>query len=188
MKAITHTDHITYVAAAEREQAFVSEWSCLGLKHHTTVQTKRFPASHIALTSGVLPGRSWGIMTGLSISSDPASPVNELVRRYGEGIQHVAYAIDPEADMDAVHDEMKRAGMELMTGVLTYKESSDARLRQMFIAPSRPYGTFVEYIQRLPGCDGQPFNGFDPVNIDDLYQAYSDYSRWLEKSPKIQVG
>ena len=184
MEAISHIDHITYVATLDRETAFVSEWAHLDFRTHVRVETRRFPASHIALTKGVLPHQPWAIMTGLSVSRDPRSPVNEFVRRYGEGQQHVAYAVAPGTDMDVLHATLARSGMVFMTGVLTYREGTGAGLRQMFTAPTRPYGTFVELIQRLPGPDGEAFAGFDTKNIDDLYEAYDDYSRWLDRAAK----
>ena len=180
--AIRHIDHITYVTSADNEQAFLTSWQLLAFREHVRVHTRRFPAAHIALTSGAQSGQPWAIMTGLSVSRDERSPVNEFVRRYGEGQQHVAYNVGVEVDMDALHRTMAAQGTTFMTPVLTYAEGSGARLRQMFTAPTRPYGTFVELIQRLPGPDGEPFGGFDTDNIDDLYQAYADYSVWLERA------
>ena len=81
--------------------------------------------------------------------------------KVGNGsLQHVAYSVEPDVDMDMVFNELKQTGMQLMTSVLTYREGTGAR---------RP--------------DGEPFGGFDPENIDDLYQAYDDYSRWLDRQP-----
>lgn len=181
LKSIRHIDHVTYVAAMENEAAFIKRWQSLGFREHVRLRSYRFPATHIALVSGATPEYPWATMTGLSISEDPASPVNEFVRRYGEGMQHVAYNIHPLASMEEVHEEMKRLGWQFMTGVLTYAEPSGARLKQMFATPTLPYGPFVEFIQRLPGPDGQPYNGFDSMNIDDLYQGYDEFSRHLDR-------
>jgi 4-hydroxyphenylpyruvate dioxygenase-like putative hemolysin len=180
LNAIRHIDHVTYVSAFESETRFLNQWKIFGFDELVRLQTLRFPASHIALVSGKTEEYPWETMTGLSVSEDPESPVNEFVRRYGEGVQHVAYNIHPQADMEALHRELVAQGWSFMTPVLTYKEGSGARLRQMFVAPQAPYGPFVELVQRLLGPEGAAYNGFDVQNIDDLYQYYADYSRWLE--------
>lgn len=181
LKAIRHIDHVTYVSAHESEERFLNQWKIFGFEELVRLQTHKYPASHIALVSGKTAEYPWETMTGLSVSPDPESPVNEFVRRYGEGMQHIAYNIHPEADMDALHIELKGMGWEFMTPVLTYKDGSGARLRQMFVAPQSPYGTFVELVQRLLGPEGAAYNGFDVQNIEDLYRAYDEYSQWLSK-------
>ncbi len=178
---IRHIDHITYVARNSNESGFISTWTALAFRPHVRLHTRRFPAVHIALTSGDVAGQPWSIMTGLSISPDESSPINEFVRRYGEGQQHVAYNVDPVCDMEDLRRHMAASGTQFMTPVLTYADGvSGARLRQMFVAPSRPYGSFVELVQRMPGPDGTPFDSFDIENIDNLYQHYAEYSRFLE--------
>jgi len=181
LKSIRHIDHITYAGAYENERNFIERWDALGFHEHVRLWTVKWPATHIALVSGMTPEYPWATMTGLSVSEDPASPINQFVKRYGEAIQHTAYNIDPEVEMEDLHHEMVRLGWKFMTPVLTYAGGEGARLRQMFVAPQVPYGTFVEFVQRLPGENGQAFDGFDTVNIDDLYQCYSDYSRKLDK-------
>jgi len=181
LKSIRHIDHITYVTAYEREKNFISRWTQLGFREHVRLFCPRWPATHIALVSGATAEYPWATMTGLSVSEDPHSPVNEYVRRYGEGVQHTAYNIDPEVDMEALFIEMKKLGWNFMTPVLTYQNDHKAALRQMFISPQVPFGTFIEFVQRLPGPNGQAFDGFDTMNIDDLYQCYSDYSKSIDK-------
>jgi len=180
-KFIRHIDHITYVTELENEKRFIRQWEALGFTESVRLRCIRYPATHIALISGTTPDYPWATMTGLSVSEDPASPVNEFIRRYGSGIQHCAYNIDPKADMEEVHEEMKKLGVTFMTPVLTYDDNKGAHLRQMFVPPARPFGTFHEYIQRLPGPDGNAFAGFDTSNIDDLYQCYEEVSRALDK-------
>ncbi len=181
LKSIRHIDHITYVAAFANERSFIQRWTSLGFREHVRLHCSRWPATHIALVSGMTAEYPWATMTGLSVSEDPNSPVNQFVKRYGESIQHTAYNIDPEVDMEALHIEMKKLGWNFMTPVLTYKGEGGAKLRQMFIAPQVPYGVFVEFVQRLAGPDGAAFDGFDTSNIDDLYQCYADYSKSMGK-------
>lgn len=181
LKSLRHIDHITYVAAFESEKPFIDRWTQLGFHEHVRVFTKRYPATHIALVSGSTPEYPWATMTGLSVSEDPNSPVNEFVRRYGESVQHCAYNIDPQVDFDELHQEMKQKGWNFMTPVLTYEDNAGALLRQMFIQPNLPYGVFLEFIQRLPNKDGKAFDGFNTMNIDDLYEGYDDYSKFLVK-------
>lgn len=120
-------------------------------------------------------------MTGLSVSTDPRSPINQYVRRYGHGVQHVAYNIDAGVDIEALREQMASIGWSFMTPVLTYQDAGGAKLKQMFSAPQTPYGPFVEFAQRFPGPDGRSFDGFDTRNIDDLYERYADYSAVLDR-------
>jgi len=181
MASVRHIDHITYVDSLGREKEFIATWARLGFHEHVRVFTQRHPASHIALVAGSSPEYPWATMTGLSISEDENSPINESVRRYGPGVQHVAYNIDPRVEMAEVHERMTKHGWNFMTNVLTYQDDNKARLRQMFVAPSTPYGTFVEFIQRLPGSEGKAYDGFDINNIDGLYDHYIDYSKFLDR-------
>jgi 4-hydroxyphenylpyruvate dioxygenase-like putative hemolysin len=179
--SVRHIDHVTYVAAAENEEKFIATWAKLGFSEHVRVFTLKHPAAHIALVSGMSEEYPWATMTGLSVSQDKNSAINEFVKRYGPGVQHVAYNIDPEFSMEQVHAEMQETGWKFMTPVLTYQDGNGARLRQFFAAPTIPFGPFVEFVQRLTGQDGKAFDGFDQQNIDDLYDHYLDYSRRLER-------
>jgi 4-hydroxyphenylpyruvate dioxygenase-like putative hemolysin len=177
--SVRHIDHITYVAARPDAKKFIATWAKLGFSEHVRVFTLRHPAIHIALVSGVSDEYPWATMTGLSVSEDGKSAINEFVRRYGSGVQHVAYNIDPHYEMEQVYGEMKETGWSFMTPVLTYKDGNGARLRQFFAAPTIPFGPFVEFVQRLEGQDGRAFDGFDQQNIDGLYDHYVDFSRHL---------
>lgn len=179
--SVRHIDHLTYVSAWENEKQFIATWAKLGFTEHVRVLTHRHPASHIALVSGVSDEYPWATMTGLSVSDDPKSAINEFVRRYGQGVQHVAYNIDPRQDMDEVQQNMKETGWNFMTPVLSYEDKNGARLRQFFAAPTIPYGPFVEFVQRLVGADGKAFDGFDETNIEGLYDHYEEYSRFLDR-------
>jgi hypothetical protein len=178
--SIQHIDHITYVAAAEDENNFIARWGLLGFKEYVRVHTPRYPAAHIALASGHDPNFPWAMMTGLSVSPDPKSAINLFVQRYGAGPQHVAYNIGAGEDMEELHRKLVARGWQFMTNVLTYRDSTGAGIRQMFVAPQVPYGPFSELVQRIHGPTGQPFDGFDTTNIDNLYEAYVDYSVHLD--------
>jgi hypothetical protein len=56
-----------------------------------------------------------------------------------------------------------------MTEVLSYKDESGAELHQMFTRPNGFF--FIELVQRIPNQEGEPYGGFDPDIIDDLYMA-----------------
>jgi 4-hydroxyphenylpyruvate dioxygenase-like putative hemolysin len=178
-ESVRHIDHITYVTLLSSEREFIARWTALGFHEHVRLRTALFPATHIALVSGINTEYPWATMTGLSVSEDPNSPINQFVSRYGEGIQHTAYNIDPIVDMEELYQQMKQLGWNFMTPVLAYKDEAGALLKQMFVAPSVPYGTFIEFAQRLIGPNGKAFDSFDTTNIDDLYQHYADYSKWL---------
>jgi len=184
LKAIQHIDHITYIAKSVHASTFIKRWTYLGFHEAVRLRTERFPATHIALTCGLHGEFPWATMTGLSTSEHSESPINQGIRRYGEGIQHVAYNIHPEADMAELQEVLGKLGWIFMTPVLNYEDKGHAHLRQLFAAPSAAYGNFIELVQRLPGPDGHVYDGFDTMNIDDLYEQYDDFSRWLDKHPR----
>ncbi|MCB2210928.1 hypothetical protein KQI52_02315 [bacterium] len=181
LTSIRHIDHVTYVAANEDEKRFCDTWNHLGFHETVRLRTVRYPATHIALTSGKIEGFPWLTMTGLSVSEDPSSPINEFVRRYGAGIQHVAYNVDPEFDVHQVFDMLKKDGWDFMTPVLSYQDENEGHLHQFFAKPAAPFGTFVEFTQRLEGKTGEVFGGFNTDVIDDLYDHYRDVSLHMEK-------
>ncbi len=179
--AIRRIDHVTYVTGPANESAFIASWNALGFKELNRLHTRRYPASHIVLANEDAGSDAWGTMTGLSVSNDAKSPINEFVRRYGTGIQHVAYAIHPEIDMDRLFANLKANQWRFITPLMDHVDGNQARLRQAFVAPALPYGPFVELVQRLPGVDGKVFDNFDVVNIDNLYAGYDAFSRRLLK-------
>ena len=125
-------------------------------------------------------------MIGLSTSEEHASPINEFIRRYGEGVQHFAYTIDPENNIDELYEKMKREKWNFLTPVLTYEDEEGAKLKQLYTAPTVPYGQFIELVQRSPlDSSGKTFESFDAQNIEDFYQYYTDYSRYLERSETL---
>lgn len=182
--AIRRIDHVTYVTSAENESAFIASWEALGFNELNRLHTKRYSAAHIVLAAEPTTADAWTTMTGLSVSQDPKSPINEFVHRYGTGVQHVAYAIHPDVDMDAMYERMQAHGWRFITPLLDYTDVNQARLRQTFVAPTLPYGPFVEFVQRLPGKDGRVFENFEVDNIDDLYAGYDAYSRRLLKQSR----
>lgn len=181
---IQHIDHITYAGKFQHASRFIRQWQQMGFEELVRLQTQRYPATHIALTNGKNSNLPWETMTGLSVSEDPSSPVNQFIERYGEGIQHVAYHVGPKADMESLQKSLKQQGWHFMTSVLTYEDGHHARLKQLFTAPESAYGTFVELVQRLPNAEGEIFDTFDIRNIDNLYACYDDYSRWLIQHPR----
>jgi hypothetical protein len=181
-------DHITYVARPESVDAFYRRWEPLGFTPFLRLETRRYPASHVALVCGGGLSDPGAAMNGVSFSDDPRSPINESIRRYGEGPQHVAYAIDPSRDFGDAIAAMRSAGTVFMTSILTHRDpASGGVLRQAFVAPARPYGTFIELVQRTPGPDGAPFDVFDVGNIESLYEAYDHYSAWMERRKAVEA-
>lgn len=184
LKSVRHIDHVTYIARPIHESSFIKRWKSLGFYESIRLRTERFPATHIALINGLHEDFPWATMTGVSISESSNSPINKGIRRYGEGIQHVAYNIHPEADMYELQEVLENLGWTFMTPVLNYEDKGHAHLRQLFASPSSAYGSFVELVQRLPGPEGNIYDGFDTMNIDDLYEQYDDYSHWLDRHPR----
>jgi 4-hydroxyphenylpyruvate dioxygenase-like putative hemolysin len=181
LTSIRHIDHVTYVTSFDDEKRFCETWQHLGFHETVRLRTVRYPANHIALISGQADGFPWLTMTGLSTSEDAASPINEFVRRYGAGIQHVAYNVDPRKDAHEVYDMLKKDGWDFMTPVLSYNDENEGKLNQFFAKPTAAYGTFVEFAQRLEGKTGEVFGGFNTDIIDDLYDHYRDISLHLDK-------
>lgn len=181
IRNIKKIDHVTHAVRFENERAFIQKWLSREFQETMRFQTTLYPATHIALMR-VAPGQRGGrIMVGLSISDDPQSPVNRFIELYGEGPQHTAYDIHPGVDFNEMYKMMIARGQKFMTPVLTYGDAGGSRLNQAFTAPTKPYGRFTEYIQRLPDKEGRIFDSFDVGNIEDLYALYDDYSKFLLK-------
>jgi len=184
-------DHATFVAAAADERAFREYWAARGLYAMAPIVPERFPARHIAFSATPEMTVLCQDMVGLSVSDDPASPVNRLVALYGGyrvdaggevavgRIQHFAFAVDGEYDMADIRAALTLRGVRFMTPILTFEDSDGAYLQQMFVACKVPFGPFVEIIKRGVGRGGEPFHGFNAEQIDTLYQHYDAYSRML---------
>jgi hypothetical protein len=176
------TDHVTYCVGEQRRNDFMKYWCDRGLSPMSPIVTTRYPAEHIALVGDPQSHRGCEKMIGMSISSDSQSPINCITGRVGVhgGIfQHRAYLVDGSCSIETIREKMEQTGTKFMTPIFTYEDTNGATLKQIFTACKIPYGPFVEIIERKLGTDGQPFNGFADVQIDNLYESYDDYSRFL---------
>ena len=81
---------------------------------------------------------------------------------------------------------LEAGGVRFMTPILRYEDANGAGLRQLFTATERHF--FVEFAQRIPGADGEPFGGFNTTIIDDLYAALdASESYWSALTPVERV-
>jgi hypothetical protein len=180
-------DHATFVVPYGDKETFTARRKAQGLTAMPAIVTEEFPAEHIAMVEKPGATRTCERMVGLSVSSDPSSPINKLCElgkgRGAKGIlQHIAYAVNPAADFNEVRRQLEEKGVVFMTPVLEYKDPNGAALRQMFVACEVPFGPFIEIIQRTPDENGVPFQGFHASQIDNLYRYYNDYSLKLAKA------
>lgn len=168
--AITKIDHVTFVAAPEEKERFIARWEACGFEHHGTWHTNRYAASHTALVAGGCDEYPWTEMIGLTVQEGANAPLERTVDPGGvEQAQHVAFNVDARADAASLYAIQEQQGFEMMTPVLSYTSEDGAGLRQWF---SRPVdGFFIEFAQRIPNAQGQPFGGFHPETIEDLYEA-----------------
>ena len=176
--AVEKIDHITFVCSPEQRENFLERWQTRGFDHHGIWNTERFPANHIALIRGETQGYPWSDMVGLSVR-DPspkfANPPLDFSVKPAEQdqAQHIAFNIHADVDVEKLYQEMLTEWqIDLMTPVLYYTHENGAGLRQWFTAPVG--GFFVEFVQRIPNQHGEPYSGFDPDIIDDLYQALNE--------------
>ncbi|MGV0816101.1 hypothetical protein ABQF34_29470 [Mycolicibacterium boenickei] len=180
-------DHVTFVATDEA--AFSEYWGSRGLRAQSPINTERYPARHIAFSENPDQTLVCEEMVGLSVSSDPASPINRLADLYGGchidergevavgRVQHVAFAVDGGHEIADVRAALVRQGVRFMTPIMTFTDpDTGAHLQQMFVACKVPYGPFVEIIKRGLGRGGEPFQGFNADQIDTLYEYYDAYS------------
>lgn len=179
-------DHATFVVPYGDKVTFIARRVAQGLTAMPAIVTDEFPAEHIAMVEKPGATRTCERMVGLSVSSDPNSPVNKLCdlgkgRRAKGILQHIAYAVNPTADFSEVRRQLEETGVIFMTPILEYKDPNGAALRQMFVACKVPFGPFIEIIQRTPDEHGVPFQGFNVSQIDNLYRYYNDYSLKLAK-------
>ncbi len=180
-------DHATFVVSPEHRDEFLVKHARRGLVPMPAIVTKRFIGEHIALVEKPGGTQTCERMVGVSSSTDPNSPVNKLCRLARHGgvrgvLQHIAYAVDVEADFCIVRRDLESRGVNFMTPILTYTDPNGASIRQMFVACKVPFGPFIEIIQRTRGPNGVPFQGFNADQIDGLYYHYNEYSLWLAQA------
>eukprot|EP00324_Dicrateria_rotunda_P006387 CAMPEP_0206162626 /NCGR_PEP_ID=MMETSP1474-20131121/10346_1 /ASSEMBLY_ACC=CAM_ASM_001110 /TAXON_ID=97495 /ORGANISM="Imantonia sp., Strain RCC918" /LENGTH=242 /DNA_ID=CAMNT_0053564961 /DNA_START=31 /DNA_END=759 /DNA_ORIENTATION=- len=177
--AITKIDHVTFVTTPELKQSFIERWEDRGFKHHGEWHTSQYAASHTALVNGACEAYPWAEMVGLTVKTGSNAPLDRTVDpAVGvEQAQHVAFNVDASADASALYSLQQRLGFEMMTPVLSYSNETGAGLKQWFTRPVD--GFFIEFAQRLPDAHGEPFGGFHPETIEDLYQAL-DHEHHIE--------
>lgn len=183
-------DHRTYIVSPRNEIGFLEYWEKKGFKVASVIKTKKFPARHIVLLKDASVEKTYQEMVGLSVSDDPSSPINKSVYLYGDArvedgkivpgrVQHIAYSLDRKLWMSEIMEKLEKKNIRFMTPILSYTDSNDAVLRQMFVACEKPYGEFIEIVQRGVGNDGSPFKGFNSEQIDQLYKYYDSFSEIL---------
>jgi hypothetical protein len=197
---IEKIDHFTFVTHAKDKGLFLDYWGKRGFRWQGEWKTTVFPASHIALVRGKTPSYPWTDMVGLSVTEQVNQPLAQALalgdgfnRRETHQLQHIAFNVSPTANMSLLRAKLLRAGVEFLTGVLSYRDESKAELHQMFTRPNGFF--FVEFVQRLPNCEGNPYGGFDPRIIDDLYAALAENSTnpysnraWLPTHVEFALG
>jgi len=172
-------DHCTFVTSDRDRQRFLDHWTSEGFEQHGVWQTSSYPADHVALVQGGSVKGPWRDMVGLSVSDEVNAPL-EAALRQGRSLrnsgthqlQHIAFGIAPDASMEGLKMALEREGLDFMTDVLSYEDNAGAGLRQMFSAPNGFF--FYEFVQRIPNVYGEPYSGFDPAIIDDLYRALDE--------------
>lgn len=194
LKGIICIDHATFVTPFAEKDRFLEYWSHRGLAPLPALMTSQYPAEHIALVPDASNIQACGQMVGLSVSTDPASPINELLRRhphlrhpkYPGSLQHIAFAVSPEQPMESVVAQLESEGVRLMTPVLRTMTRTRTTIVQAFTGSAHPYGAFCELIQReAPGSSmsadgaGTEEKLFATSQIDRLYEGYDAYSRNL---------
>lgn len=188
-------DHATFVALYEMRDAFIEHWEHTGLQALEPLRTRQYPAEHIALIRSDIEYQACDSMIGLSVSTDSSSPINMLLSNYQNpsasklpgNLQHVAVGIDPAIDMDSFVQDLSEKGIAFMTPVLlTVQNSARTELRQAFTNCMKPYGHFVELIQRkstsAPLTQDLQDELFNINQIDELYKLYDTHSKKLMKS------
>jgi len=191
-KSIKKIDHLTFICPPEDREKFMSYWLDRGFSLHGIWKTERYPADHIALVHGQTPDYPWSDMVGLTVGSSHANSENRPLSLSvhpgaGNQLQHIAFNVNVNANFDALYQEMSNKwGLRFMTPVLSYHDDNGASLHQCF---TRPVGSFfIEFIQRLPNRMGEPYGGFDPDIIDDLYEALDEHISIISLPPEVRVA
>ncbi len=184
-QTIENIDHIVHVTQIHKQQQQAKRWSKLGFMEHCRVQTTKYPALHIAFAKTSFSKNSSIKMMGLSVSKFQSSPINEFIRRYGEGVQHWAYSLNPDLSIKDIYEYLQENDWDFLTPILTYEDQQHAQLHQFYTKPFSAYGQFIEFIQRPYSPQGDRFNNFGTANIEDFYEYYADYSKYLEKQKHL---
>ena len=126
-------DHIG-IAVRDLEQALAA-YEAIGLKagHRERVESEEIEACMIVLGESRLE---------LIAATSPTSVVHRFLERRGEGIHHIAIAVD---DIEAALLELRQRGLRVLDEV---PRSGAGGSRVAFIHPSTMHGVLVELVQR----------------------------------------
>ena len=192
-------DHLTFVVPPAGKDKFIEFWKDFAFKlsfRQQEWETIEFPATHIALTQDGEVSNC-ADMIGASVPNERQSPIYKAFELYGDhctvdtdcfditipGLpQHLAYSLDARCPFEDARAAIRALGYEHFTPVLEYVDKDGAILRQSFFGCQIPYGPFGELIQRVPSPGtNEPFKGFSPRQIDDLYRYYVAHSEALRR-------
>ncbi len=179
-------DHVAFVVSPENEDSFAKFWESKGLQRLETLITEKYPARH---TGFIDPKRSDEPMVALSVSDDPQSPINLLIKKHGEYsvtedshtilglIQHIAYGVDSHiTSIENIEQALTDNNFTFITPLLTYA-TGEASLKQGFATSEKSEGVFIEILERtaLPVATSDKKQGFDARQIDRLYSYLDEY-------------
>lgn len=153
-----HSQGIDHVGIAVRdlEKALPFYQSVLGM---TVVERRETKGSRTGMVSAVLTG---GPVTFVLVQgTSPQSQVNRYIENYGPGVQHIAVKV---TDLEAVVDDLKARGLELVTQVIR-----GPGLLQAFSVRDKDSGIMLELIERVDDHDLDP-ELFQSQNVNQLFR------------------
>jgi len=144
-------DHIA-IAVQDLEEALALYQGILGFE---LIKKREIQGQFSGMVSAELDANGFNIV--LIQGADESSQVNQYIKEYGPGVQHVAIEVE---DMDNLVDDLEDKGMEFATNIINGKN-----LLQIFTKRNKNCGMMLEFIKKQSG-DAV----FEKNNIEGLFQ------------------
>ena len=133
---LTHIEHIG-IAVKNLEDSIKFYENVLGLKCYAIEEVKDQKVKTAFLMIG-------GTKLELLESTDPESPIGKFIEKRGEGIHHIAYALE---NLPSALKELEKNKIRLID---QYPRNGAEGFKIAFLHPQSTHGVLTELCEKLP--------------------------------------
>lgn len=149
-QTLDHVDHLA-IAVLDLDSAVSYYAEQMGFKLDAIRETK---GKFSGMRSAVMFSGEFSVVLLESLTE--GSQIDRYLKRFGPGVQHVAFQVK---DIHATYKAMTESGVKFSTEIL-----EAPGLRQMFTKRDPNTGMMHEFIERVETCN------FDEKNINKLFE------------------
>lgn len=143
-------DHLA-IAVLDLNKAIEYYVDIMGFKLDVIRETQ---GEYSGMRSAVLYSKEFAVVLLTSLTEN--SQVDKYIKKYGPGLQHVAFSVE---DIEITYEELSANGMQFSTNII----EADG-LKQLFTKRDPNTGMMHEFIQRVDNST------FDEKNINQLFE------------------